>query len=365
MIGAIEDFRAALLAWFDVHARPLPWRDDVSPYHTWVSEIMLQQTQAATVIPYYRRFIARFPTVQALARAPIDDVLKLWEGLGYYRRAHHLHQAAHIIVERHGGQLPRDEDALLALPGVGRYTAGAIRSIAFGQPAPVLDGNVRRVLARLDDVTESIDLRETEKRLWARAAELLPAERPGDFNQAMMELGATICQPAAPRCDVCPVVDFCLARARGVQTQRPVRTPKQRIPHYHVAAGVVWHATDPGRFLIAQRPVGGILGGLWEFPGGKQEPGEALPQTLARELQEELAIQVAVGEKFTQVKHAFTHFRITLHAFHARHLAGEPRCIGVDDWRWVTLADVDSFAFARTDRAIIAALRNESSPRFS
>jgi A/G-specific adenine glycosylase len=284
-------------------------------------------------------------------------VLKLWEGLGYYRRAHNLHKAAIIIAEQYGGALPRDEKALLALPGVGRYTAGAIRSIAFGEPAPVLDGNVKRILARLDDIDESIDLRETEKRLWARAAALLDPTRPGDFNQAMMELGATLCLPTAPACDVCPAPEFCQARANGVQAQRPVRTPRQRIPHYDVAAGVVWHATDPDRFLIAQRPAGGMLGGLWEFPGGKQEPGETLPETLARELMEELEIEVAVGEKFTEVKHAFTHFRITLHAFHARHLAGEPQRIGVDDWRWVTLAELDALAFAKTDRQIIAALK--------
>ncbi len=359
MRGDVRHFQKALLAWYDTHGRDLPWRRDVTPYHTWVSEIMLQQTQTAAVIPYYLRFLQHFPTVQALAEASIDEVLKLWEGLGYYRRAHNLHSAARIILAEHNGQLPRDEKALLALPGIGRYTAGAIRSIAFGESAPVLDGNVKRVLARVDDIAESIDLRETEKKLWNRAAALLPAHRPGDFNQAMMELGATLCVPGTPACDRCPVADCCQARARGVQSQRPVRTPRPRIPHYQVAAGVVWHATAPDRFLIAQRPTGGMLGGLWEFPGGKQEPGESLPQTLARELMEELAIRVTVDEKFTEVKHAFTHFRITLHAFHARHIGGEPQRLGVDDWRWVTLAEAEAFPMAKTDRAILAHLQKE------
>ena len=353
----VKAFRRALLDWYDARARKLPWRENATPYHTWISEIMLQQTQVNTVLPYYQRFLARFPDVDTLASSTLDEALKLWEGLGYYRRVHNLHKAAQIIVRQHNGNLPQDEKQLLALPGIGRYTAGAIRSIAFGEPVPVLDGNVERVLARLDDVSESIDLRKTENGLWARAGSLVSEERPGDFNQAMMELGATICLPADPDCNACPVEKFCKARARGVQTQRPVRTPKKRIPHYHVAAGIVWHASDDDRFLIAQRPATGMLGGLWEFPGGKQEPGESLPQTLKRELEEELAIDVKVGEKLTVIKHAFTHFRITLHAFHAQHLAGQPQRIGVDDWRWVTMAELNAFAFPKTDRQIIAALQ--------
>ncbi len=354
---AIPAFRRALLRWFAQHARTMPWRERPTPYRVWVSEVMLQQTQVATVIPYFDRFMARFPTVEALAAAPLEEVLKLWEGLGYYRRARHLHQAAQIIVEQHGGGIPQDEKALLALPGVGRYTAGAIRSIAFSLPAPILDGNVKRVLARLDDIEAPIDRTDTERRLWARAAQLVDPDQPGLFNQAFMELGSLVCRPHQPDCDHCPVRAFCLAYARGTQAQRPVRVPRKRIPHYHVAAGVIWHQADPERFLIAQRPAAGMLGGLWEFPGGKQEPGETLPQTLARELMEELAIQVEVGEKLTVVKHAFSHFRITLHAFHARHLAGEPQTLGVDDWRWVTMDEAAAFPMAKTDRAILATLR--------
>ncbi len=349
-------FRRAVLNWFRAHARAMPWREHPSPYRVWVSEVMLQQTQVATVRPYFDRFMARFPTVQALAEAPLEEVLKLWEGLGYYRRARHLHQAAKLIVTKHHGAIPSDEKALLALPGIGRYTAGAIRSIAFNIPAPILDGNVKRVLARLDDIETPIERAETERQLWARAAELVDPDQPGHFNQALMELGSLVCRPTQPACPHCPVSTFCQAYARGTQAQRPVRVPRKRIPHYQVAAGIVWHRADPDRFLIAQRPAEGMLGGLWEFPGGKQEPGESLPQTLTRELMEELGIQVEVGEKLTVVKHAFSHFRITLHAFHARHRAGEPQPLGVDDWRWVTVEEADAFPMAKTDRAILAKL---------
>lgn len=354
----LEGFRRALLDWFAENGRPLPWRQEPTPYQTWVSEVMLQQTQVNTVIPYYVEFIRRFPTVEALAAAPLDEVLKAWEGMGYYRRARHLHQAARIIVAEHEGRLPSDARALAALPGIGRYTVGAIQAIAFNQPAPVLDGNVKRVLARLDDVETSIDDAAVERALWARAAELLDPDHPGAFDEALMELGATICLPQNPACLLCPVQAFCLARARGTQDERPVRNRRRPIPHFDVAAGVVWHRTEPDLFLIAQRPLDGMLGGLWEFPGGKQHANETLPAALARELDEELGIQIVVGNHLVSLEHAYTHFRITLHAFHAHHTGREPQKLGVADWRWVTLADLDAFAFARTDQRIIAALQS-------
>ncbi len=348
--------RRDLIVWFQQNARALPWRRQPSPYHTWVSEIMLQQTQVATVIPYFTAFIARFPDVQRLAAAPVDEVLKAWEGLGYYRRARHLHQAAQIIVAAHGGQLPAQEKALLALPGIGPSTAGAIRSIAFGQPAALLDGNVKRVLSRLYDLAENIDRPAGERQLWALAAAWVDPAQPGPSNEALMELGALICTPAAPDCNGCPVQVHCQAYAQHTQYERPVRTPRARIPHRDVVAGVVWHAQQPARFLIAQRPARAMLGGLWEFPGGKTEPGEALSAALQRELAEELGIGVEVGAPLITFDHAYTHFRITLHVFHARHTAGQPQCLDVADWRWVALDELDGFAFSASDRRIIAAL---------
>jgi A/G-specific adenine glycosylase len=349
-----------LLAWWDAGHADWPWRQSHDAYSVWVAEIMLQQTQITTVIPYYERWMTRFPTVDALAAASLDDVLKQWEGLGYYSRARNLHAAARQVKAEHGGQLPETVEELMKLPGIGRYTAGAIVSIAFGRRAPVLDGNVIRVLSRLIDLPDDVTKPPTRTRLWSLAEAMVPANRPGDFNQALMELGQTICLPQNPRCLICPLNTICLARQRGTQLERPVRPPPKRVPHYDVVAAIIWETGDPApdrRFLITQRPLDGLLGGLWEFPGGKLEPGESLPDALRREIREELAIAVEPGEALIVIDHAYTHFRITLHAFHAIYSGGEPQHLGVADHAWVTLSDLDRYAFAVTDRKIITRLR--------
>ena len=343
-----------LLAWYDRAAADLPWRRTRDPYHVWLSEIMLQQTQVATVIPYFERFVAAYPDVPTLAAAPLDDVLKRWEGLGYYSRARNLHKAAQAIVRDHVARFPETAEELQRLPGVGRYTAGAIASIAFGERVAVLDGNVIRVLSRLYDIADDVTETATKNRLWTLAESLVPADRPGDANQALMELGRTICKPRQPLCNACPLTAHCLAFQRGTQAQRPVKAPKPQTPHYDVTAGVIWN--DEGQVLIAQRPTEGLLGGLWEFPGGKVEPGETLPECLSRELREELAIRVEVGELFVIVRHAFTHFRITLHGFRCRYVEGPPQAIGCADWRWVRLDELERFAFGHADRQIIQEL---------
>jgi A/G-specific adenine glycosylase len=353
---------AALLIWIDAgQLRDLPWRAEPrDPYAVWVSEIMLQQTQVATVIPYLQRWLERFPTVEALAAADLGDVLKAWEGLGYYSRARNLHKSAQIVVEQHGGRLPAERRALLALPGIGKYTAGAILSIAFGQAAAVLDGNVKRVLARVYDVDGEIGKSSTETHLWHLAEALVAAVEPqqaGPLNEALMDLGAMICLPQAPRCLLCPLHAPCLARQRGTQEERPVRAVRKPLPHFDVTAAVLRRPGRPEQFLIAQRPPEGMLGGLWEFPGGKRHEGESLHDCLRREMQEELAVEVEVGQPVAVVKHAYTHFRITLHAFECQLLGGEPQPIGVADWRWVTLNDLASYAFAVTDQKIILALK--------
>lgn len=354
-----------LAAWHAQQQRDLPWRTAPAgqrdAYAVWISEVMAQQTRIAVVVDYFQRWMARFPTVQALAAADQQAVLKQWEGLGYYSRARNLHKAAQIVVAEYGGALPRSRKELLQLPGIGAYTAGAILSLAFGQPEPILDGNVKRVFSRLWDIPAPIDARETEKELWAYAGQLADAAHPqaGPVNEGLMELGALICTPQSPRCLLCPLQEFCLAAQRGTQHQRPVRSPRKKTPHYDVAAAVIWEgAPFDSRLLVAQRPADGMLGGLWEFPGGKKEPTDAdLPACLRREIQEELAVSIAVGAPVTTVQHAYTHFRITLYAFHAHIRQGTPQAIGVADWRWTTLAQLDNFPFPVTDRKIIDALR--------
>jgi A/G-specific adenine glycosylase len=356
-----------LVAWHDQQQRSLPWRSAPAgrrdPYAVWVSEIMAQQTRLETVVGYYERWMARFPTLAALAAADQQEVLKLWEGLGYYARARNLHRAAQIVMAEHGGVIPADARALRRLPGIGDYTAGALLSLAYNQSAPILDGNVKRVLSRLFDIAEPIDVPATTRRLWelARAmVEAAPADQAGALNEALMELGATICVPANPRCLLCPVASRCRAAAAGVQHLRPVTLPKRATPHYDVTAGVIW-AGEPfhSLLLIAQRPQAGMLGGLWEFPGGKLEPGDAdLAACLRREIAEELGISIDVGASVTTVRHAYTHFRITLHVFHARHVMGEPQALGCADWRWVALDDLDAYPFPVTDQKVIRALRH-------
>ncbi len=354
-----NDFTAlhdALIGWFETHKADLPWRRTNDPYAVWLSEIMLQQTQVATVIPYYERFLARFPTVHDLAAAPLDDVLKAWEGLGYYSRARNLHRAAQQVVTQYGGEFPATVDELLALPGVGQYTAGAIASIAFGVTAPVLDGNVMRVLTRLFDIPDDIRQARTKTALWALAEQLMPTERPAPWNEGLMELGRRICTPRSPACSTCPVSAYCTAYRNDAQHKRPVKSPKAKTPHYDVTAAVIFH--PDGRLLIARRPLEGMLGGLWEFPGGKREQGESLEACLKREIREELGITIAVKQPIGTVKHAYTHFRITLHAFECRYVGGEPQALGCADWAWITPEELDGYAFPITDQKIIALLRN-------
>jgi A/G-specific adenine glycosylase len=353
-------FTRRLLAWFARHARDLPWRRERTPYRVWVAEVMLQQTRTETVVSYYERFLARFPSVRVLANASLEEVLKAWEGLGYYARARNLHAAAQEIVARHGGQLPDIFEELLALAGVGRYTAGAVASIAFGRDVPAVDGSARRVLCRVFAIHEDVSRSAVRASLERLAAGLLPPGRAGMFNEALMELGATVCTPRAPGCDRCPLRDLCRAYVQGEQEALPARRPRRRVPHYDVAAAVT--VRDDGRVLVARRNEDDMLGGLWEFPGGRREDGETLPECLAREMREELGVEIEVGELVATVKHAYTHFRVTLHAFRCRVVAGAPCCLDCAAFRWVTLAELDALPMSVADRKVALVLQKRGHP---
>lgn len=344
-----NSFSQVILAWYRQNARLLPWRGIDDPYKTWVSEIMLQQTRVETVIPYFQKWFTLFPTLAVLAHSEEQTVLNAWEGLGYYSRARSLLKAARIVEEYYNGQLPASRAELEKLPGLGRYTAAAIASIAFGQDEVVLDGNVKRVLSRVFNLDTPADTPAGEKLLWQKAEDLLPHGEAGDYNQAVMDLGAVICTPRAPICRLCPLSELCLARQLGLQEKLPVMTEKKPIPHYIVAAAVL-HRNET--VLIQRRPSKGLLGGLWEFPGGKLEESETFPQALEREIREELGIIISVGEKLGQYKHAYTHFKVTLHAFKAQINSGEPQALAASELAWVEPQHLLDYPMGKIDRMI-------------
>lgn len=355
--GLKEPFpQKKLLDWFKKNQRDLPWRAHRTPYTTWLSEIMLQQTQVRQVEPYYRRFINQFPEIRLLAEASLEKVLKVWEGMGYYSRARNLHQTARILVRRFKGEIPARLEDLLKLPGIGRSTAGAILSLAYGQSVPVLDGNIKRVLIRFFYIGRDPGDKDTIGQLWTLSRGILPLKNAGPFNEALMELGALICSPKNPQCADCPVKAACQGYRSGRPASLPIKGPKKKIPHFDVAAAVVRNNT---KILITRRPEKGLLGGLWEFPGGKKEPGESLEECLQREIREELNIEIEVGEPFFKVRHGYTHFRITLHCFFCRKLKGRIKRLGVMDYRWVHPSELNLFPFPRADQKVIEYLTKD------
>ncbi len=351
----LKSFHKALLRWYDANKRDMPWRNTEDPYKIWVSEIMLQQTRVDQAEPYFRRFIEAFPTVDALAAADQDDVLKLWEGLGYYSRARNLHDAAQEVVRVHESKVPYRYDDIRELKGVGPYTAAAVLSIAHGEPHAVLDGNVIRVLARVFAINDDARSGRTRRLLQKLADALLFEKRPGDYNQALMELGATVCTPSNPSCTICPLQEICDARAAKLQESFPVKSSKAPIPHYEIAVAII--LDDEQRVFIQQRPDDAMLGGLWEFPGGKQEADESLKQTCRREVYEELSVAVKDLRPFYSLKHAYSHFKITLHAFTCQIAEGTPSPPEATPARWVSIAQLDDFAFPRANRRLIEELQ--------
>ncbi len=343
-----------LLRWYEAHRRDLPWRGVEDAYRVMVSEFMLQQTQVDTVIPYYGRFLEAFPDVEALARAPLSAVLKAWEGLGYYARARNLHRAAQEIVSRFGGRMPEDREVVAGLPGFGPYTTAAVLSIVFRQDCAAVDGNVARVLCRAFGIAEDVSLPETRARLADLAQALLPRGRAGDYNQALMELGALVCRPKVPACEACPWKGICQAWASGDPERLPVKARRRERPHREEAVGMV--RRRDGRYLIARRPEQGLLGGLWELPGGRREKGETLGDCCVRGVREEVGAEVRAVERFRSVKHVYTHFSVTIHAFCCTYLSGRVRPVRCAEVAWVRPEEMGLYAFPRAHRRLVEGL---------
>jgi A/G-specific adenine glycosylase len=347
-------FRTTLCNWYTTHRRTLPWRQTKDPYAIWVSEVMLQQTQVNTVIPYYTAFLKYFPTVKTLAASDLQDVLKVWEGLGYYARARNLYRAANKVAQQYDGAVPDDWKRFRALSGVGDYIAAAVLSMAFNQPYAVVDGNVKRVLARLFTMPQMINKSTYQTLFQTKADELIDTGQPGIFNQAMMELGAIICTPRHPDCTHCPLSFSCKAFTLEKVSCYPKREKKKKRPLYHIAIGVV---RKNDCVLITRRKPDGLLGGLWEFPGGKINSEESSVEALKRELTEETSLTVNNLTFLTRIKHAYTHFKIEADVLLCDYAHGKVRLNGPVDYRWIVLSEIDNYPFPKANHKFIPLLR--------
>jgi A/G-specific adenine glycosylase len=344
----IERIQRRLLDWFEKNGRDLPWRRTRDPYAIWVSEIMLQQTQVATVIPYYKKFLKSFPSIRHLAIAHLSEVLKAWEGLGYYSRARNLHRASKIILNHFKGRIPDHLTDLLNLPGIGKYTAGAILSMVYNKEAPILDGNVKRVLSRLFAVPG--DPKKTEGLLWKISESLIPKGRSNSFNQAIMDLGAIICTPKDPLCHHCPLHRYCKAKASGNPGRYPSRAVKKTIPHIESISGVI---LNNGKVLLNQRPPKGLLGGLWEFPNWRNEESGRPRLRLRNHIKKEMGMNVEVKGFVGTFHQSFSHFKLTLHVFNCGATEGR------GEGKWVAIKNLDQFAMSRIHRRIAEAIDGE------
>jgi A/G-specific adenine glycosylase len=343
-----------LLQWYKKNRRDLPWRRTRDPYSIWISEIMLQQTQVNTVIPYYLRFLKSFPTVRHLAKADLSKVLKVWEGLGYYSRARNLHRASQIVLNHFHGILPNNLKDLLSLPGIGRSTAGGILSFAFNKEAPILDGNVKRVLSRLFAITGYPGRGETEGLLWHLSESFLPKGHASSFNQGIMDLGAMTCTPKEPQCPECPLRDLCKGKASGEPERFPTKTIRKKIPHIEAISALI---LKDGKVLLKQRPPEGLLGGLWEFPNWKNEEKtrsrSRLRLRLRNYIRKDMGINSEIKQSIGTFRQTFSHFKLTLHVYDCKLENG------MEGGRWVPIRKLHLFPMSRIHRRIAKMINEE------
>ncbi len=359
-VASIVAFRIKLLDWFDRNRRNLPWRDNHDFYRIWVAEVMLQQTQVVKVLEYYNRFLQLFPDLPTLAAAELTAVLKAWEGLGYYARARNLHRAAQIIVNEFNGKIPLTDKVFDRLPGVGEYMAAAVKSQTENMPLAVVDGNVKRVLSRLFLIEMPGNSAAAKKRFRHEAEALLAPEAPGDFNQALMELGAVVCRPQNPICERCPVKTFCLAYSSNRQNELPLTSKKAKIPEFKIAVAVI---RDRNKFLLVKRKPEGLLGGLWEFPGGKIQPDESEAKGCARVIKEKINLGLAQLQFVGTIKHAYTHFKIRAAVFTCQKFFGQIRLSEHEAFRWLTGEQFDSLPMHKANLKIISLLKEQQIER--
>lgn len=354
-----SEFTENLLAWYKEHKREMPWRGEKDPYKIWISEIMLQQTRVDQAWPYFERFMKLFPTVHDLAKADQQQVLKAWEGLGYYSRARNLHTASKMIVDDFDGKLPESYDEIIKLKGIGPYTAAAITSIAFGKPNAVVDGNVIRVITRYFGIEDDIRSSKTTRHVQELVNDLINHKKPAEFNQAMMELGATVCTPSKPDCSSCPIQVGCIATTMAKTDIIPYKSKAKKKPHKVIGVGII--EREDGKLLIALRPEDAMLGGLWEFPGGKQEKGETIQQTIERELKEELEVEVHAYKEFMSLKHTYSHFSITMHAWFCKLISGTPKPKSSQKICWVDRSELEEYPFPKANKVLTERLISERS----
>jgi len=346
-------FEKKLLLWYHQNRRPLPWRLNGNPYRIFVVEIMLQQTQIKTVLPYYDRWLNAFPDIYTLAKAPLDKVLKLWEGLGYYSRARNLHKAAQIIVEQFNGKVPDNILDLMSLPGIGRYTAGAIASIAYQKPVPLVDGNVSRVFSRVFHLKDDISLPETQKKFYEIAEKIVSKKEPGNFNQALMELGSQICSPDLPKCHICPVAKMCIALKKGNPLELPVKSKGLKVKKMDMVVGIL---KFEDKLLVRRRPASGIWGGLWEIPGTVRTKELSLEKALTQEFEEEMGFHITILKKLKPIEHRFTHRFANIVPFECE-IKALPGKLKNQNLRWVKKRALDQLSFPVPHQKIMASLR--------
>lgn len=346
----ILEVQSSLIQWYSKHQRKLPWRKSDDPYRIWVSEVMLQQTQVNTVIPYYETFTEKFPAIEDLAKSDLEKVLKAWEGLGYYARARNLHKASKVVIKDFNGKISDEWETFKRLPGVGEYIASAVLSIAFNKPYAVVDGNVKRVLSRLFSIDQPVNKASSDKLFKTNATCLLDRTQPGTFNQAMMELGAIVCKPGNPQCDICPIQPFCQAYQKDKVDEYPKRIQRKPVPVYHIATGII---RKNGKMLVTRRKPEGLLGGLWEFPGGKLKKKESPEKACIREILEETGLIVEIDSHLTSIKHAYSHFKIRMDVFYCRYVSGKVNLNGPDTFRWIKLEDINNYAFPKANLKFI------------